>query len=169
LNGEERFRVDSQTKEVICIDYGTSTDALGDIYNWVISCSRITKGGKEQENRDIGEYDCIAYRSGPNMKDTGVSAFIPCQFIQLGECGCAPLDVYPFGLDPPTHACRTQADCPFLCSDVPESDPLLLCQAFGGVEWWEGQNFLGIEVFHNITERVPDATQENNVEIEIFA
>ena len=80
--------------------------------------------------------------------NTTLSHQVPCQYSQLGECGCGPANMYPFDVDPPEKACATADDCSFLCSDVPNTDPQDLCHAFS-IGWWEGQNWMGENTFYN--------------------
>jgi len=56
----------------------------------------------------------------------------------VSQQGCAPDDVFTFGLENPTGPCKTKDDCQILCSDVPEELPNL-CDSFpgNGVEWWD--------------------------------
>lgn len=148
-DGNDLFVMHTLYNDIHCIDYGTAlSEDTGEQYDWIIFCWEVVSGGIEDANYGDGEYFCLSARSGAD-KGKASSNGLPCQFIQLGECGCAPPDVYPFGLDPPTKSCQTQDDCPFLCSDVPDSDPQLLCEAFGGIRWFEGENFAGESLFHN--------------------
>mmetsp|Transcript_19657 Transcript_19657/g.47475 ORF Transcript_19657/g.47475 Transcript_19657/m.47475 type:complete len:230 (+) Transcript_19657:404-1093(+) len=124
--GEELFKLDMTYSDIHCIDYGTELSLeTGEEYDWIVMCWKIVSGGTEDMNYGNGEYKCNAARQGAGLNSV-ISNNIPCQFIQLGECGCAPSDVHTFGLDPPTKSCQTQDDCRFLCSDVPDSDPQLL-------------------------------------------
>ena len=127
------------------------------------------KNGKENENRAVGEHECFAKRKGDGIKDFS-SLYLPCQYLQLGECGCAPLDVHPFGLDPPTKPCKTENDCRILCSDFPYEEPQNLCKSFGGIEYWEGQNFANTSLFVDPADVFPNWNEDNLVlDIDIYA
>ena len=119
------------------------------------------QNGRENENRANGEWECMAYRKGDGIANF-MSATVPCQFVQLGECGCAPLDIYPFGLDPPTKSRQNEEDCRFLCSDHPPENLQNLCKAFG-IEWWEGQNFLNLPLFLDPIEHFDNWDEDDNV------
>jgi len=115
----------------------------------------------------LGEYVCDAYRQGAGFNaidDGGLASIIfPCHYIQLGECGCAPDDVVLFGLDPPNKPCYNETDCKYLCNEAGEK-ARNLCHAFGGVGWFEGDNFLGYDAFLTVRE---DGRETGEVEIYI--
>ena len=136
----------------------------GDAYDWVIWCGEVRRGGNELTNTDVGEYVCGALGLG-KLKMLG--ATIPCQYIQLGECRCAPLDMHPFDLEPPTTTCTSQADCPFLCSDAltRTMDRQLLCDAFPGIEWFQGENAFGKSAWY--TENDPSWGGQPGIVLEI--
>lgn len=162
--GDDIFSLYRYNAELLCVDYGrenldgnttqvNDSHSTGGInqgsYDWAIACWRVVAGGKEKQNLGNGEFQCDAYRQGAGIlpESQSMSFTVPCQYIQLGECGCAPSDVHTFGLDAPTKPCQTHDDCPFLCSDAPSSDFQSLCEAFEGIKWWEGQNFMGMDLF----------------------
>ena len=151
------------TGDIICADYGTFTTKEGGSCDWVVYCVKIIHGGHEESNFAPGEYYCQALRQGDPVQNLTLSHTVPCQYIQLGECGCGPADMHPFGLDPPTKPCETAKDCKFLCSDAPMADPQDLCNAFG-IGWWEGDNFLGVDTFMD-----PWQLSQPEFEIIIFA
>lgn len=141
------------TGDIVCVDYGRSNAAVdGDMYDWVVYCVKIIQGGDEESNYGVGEYYCQAMRQGDAVQNLTLSHRVPCQYIQLGECGCGPLDMNFFGLDPPDKPCTTLDDCRFLCADAPDADPQDLCNAFG-IAWWEGDNFIGVNIFFDMFER----------------
>ena len=98
--------------------------------------------GDEKENRAVGEWECGAYRKGEGFgpfenENSIASASFPCQFLQLAECGCGPLDMNTFGLPAPVKACEP-GDCPILCSDQPAYKDQL-CDSFpGDLDWFTG-------------------------------
>ena len=145
-NGEELYRDRDASYDVNCLRTGVATgfndreDSIERIYKWAILCGFNVHGGNEWENSGPGDYVCIAARSGLGITKT-ISLPVPCQLIQLGECGCAPDDVNTLGLFPaPEKPCETKQDCSYLCGDAGEDEAKKLCEVFPGIEWWEGQN-----------------------------
>jgi hypothetical protein len=120
-------------------------------YLGAIACGRfISEPAAPERNLGVGEYGCMAFQEQTtHSNQSHASYLIPCQYIQLAECGCAPHDVHLWGLDPPSHACRTKDDCPFLCADAGAAKVKELCHAFGGVDWWSTRNVFGQDLFVN--------------------
>ena len=149
--GEELWYIHGISNKVDCIATGTKiNEADGMKYDWAILCGPVEESDYgEMSNSAPGEYTCIAFRKGKNIfsEDVGViSLSIPCQYVQLLECGCGPLDVHPWDLTPPTHPC-SPGDCRFLCSDAGEEYASQLCHAFGGIDWFEGYNKMNYSLF----------------------
>ena len=146
-NGEELYRVRTSFFNAICLRTGVATglndkdDNTTRIYKWAISCAANVLGGNEWQNFAPGEIICVALRSGDGITKT-VTQPLPCQLIQLGECGCAPDDMHTLGLPLPSPdgPCKTIEDCPYMCGDAGEDEAKTLCEAFPGIEWWEGEN-----------------------------
>ena len=72
----------------------------------------------------------------------------------MNECGCAPPDVFSFGVEPPDPdlgwtPCLTEDDCPWLCSDAGVDKAKDLCYAFDGIAWFEGSNPVQFDMFQN--------------------
>ena len=148
--GEDTWYLHNKYVETNCLATGKSMKE-GREYKWAIMCGPVQVASIEGEvsNTAPGEYSCMAFRQGGGLyaKYAGIESLsVPCQYIQLGECGCAPNDVHPWNLDPPVGPC-TPGDCPFLCSDAGEEYVSKLCHAFGGIEWWEGANFMSYDLF----------------------
>ena len=166
-SGEELYQYRSASFDINCLRTGVATgfndedDTVPRIYKWAIVCGYNVRGGNEWQNYAPGEYVCIAVRTGNGITKT-LSLSVPCQIIQLGECGCAPGDVHTLGLPPPTAPCKTKQDCPYLCGDAGLEEAKTLCEAFPGIEWWEGKNPLGRFAFFepaedwygNVTEQI---------------
>ena len=153
-NGEDLYVPFAITYSANCLDYGKETvEETGEEYNWAIACGPRENEGPEERNMARGEYVCWAFKDGIDFAfNVTRSDSIPCQFIQMGECGCAPPDVYDFWLDPPNPdlgwtPCTTEDDCPWLCADAGEENAKNACHAFGGIDWWNGQNFVGHTAF----------------------
>jgi len=151
--GNEIYDARSSGYDINCLNTGYARDSEnGKVFKWAIWCGRCSFGCVEEENLAKGkEYACQAFRQYEGRVDptkATKSYLIPCQFVQLAECGCAPEDVYTFGLDPPKKACRTKEDCPYLCSDAPGEAVKDLCNAFD-IEWWLGDNFLNTTFFRD--------------------
>ena len=158
-NGEELYNVAEFSSSIDCLSYGTkTTEGEEGTYNWVIACGPIEKGGIESENRAVGEYDCHAYKQGPNVT-VSQSGIWPCHWFQMVECGCAPVDVHPFGNVPPNPdvgwtPCVTTEDCPLLCSDAGMEHVQNACYAFEqfpnvevGIDYFEGHNWANYNMF----------------------
>jgi len=167
-DGKEIYNSRATGYDIDCLNTGYARDENGEVYKWAIMCGPCSFGCVENENRAKGEYDCFAARQfaeGANRTTTRatVSYRYPCHYVQLAECGCAPEDVYTFGLDPPAKACQTEEDCPYLCNDAPGDAVKDLCNAFD-IEWWLGSNSLGS------TSEFHDDNPGNNppIVIEIF-
>lgn len=123
----------------------------GTEYRWAIVCGFVETGGHTEDNNAPGEYTCMAFRQGQGINITR-SFGVPCQFIQLNECGCAPSDVFSFGVDPPDPdvgwtPCLTEDDCPYLCADAGKENAKNLCHKFDGIDWFEGANFMNWSLF----------------------
>ena len=154
-SGEELYQYRSASFDVNCLRSGVAfglndkKDKVPRFYNWSIGCAVNVRGGNELENYGPGEYICMAVRSGDGITKT-VSQPIPCQLIQLAKCGCAPDDVHTLGLPVPgpNKPCKTKEDCPYLCSDAGEEEAKMLCEAFPGIQWWEGDNTLYQNFFY---------------------
>ena len=146
-NGEELYIYRTAVSNVKCLKTGVAigfndkNDTVERFYKWAIGCGVVLRGGNELHNLAAGEYFCAAARIGDGITKT-VSQIVPCQIIQLMECGCAPDDVQTLGLPlpPPDKPCKTKQDCPYLCGDAGEEEAKSLCDAFPGIEWWEGEN-----------------------------
>ena len=146
-NGEELYQFRTGVSDVKCLRTGVAIgfddkdDNVERIYKWAIGCGVVRRGGDEMQNMATGEYWCIAFRSGDGITKT-MSQLLPCQIIQLMECGCAPDDVHTLGLplSSPDKPCKTKEDCPYLCGDSGEEESKTLCDAFPGIKWWEGEN-----------------------------
>ena len=79
--------------QVDCLDVSKMTDAkTGEEYLGAIACGRIvSEPGFPERNFDVGEYGCMAFQERTTSPEQMQSSFIgPCQYIQLGECQCAP-------------------------------------------------------------------------------
>lgn len=138
-NDEPLYVLQTNAGGLNCLNTGTAVADSGEEYKWAITCGPMVSEGLDHLNFGPGEYLCGAWREGHPSKITR-SFQLPCQYIQLGECGCAPLDVFNFDLDPPENPCRTEEDCPFLCSDAGTEKASQLCYAFpGDIKWWEGK------------------------------
>ena len=138
--------------QVDCLNVTTAIHSeTEEEYLVAVTCGRVTsEPAFPERNVDVGEYACMAFQEKAGKRNQMESSYlVPCQYIQLGECGCAPDDVYTWGLDPPMGPCRTTEDCPFLCSDTGPAKSKNLCHAFGGPDWWTGDNFMGLDVFVN--------------------
>jgi len=151
VNGEDIFKLTEFVFQISCLSGGTAVRQENlESYEWAILCGPVSAGEQPELNFDQGEYSCVAFREGAGYSytDGGVGGtFIPCHFIQLGECGCGPADVFPFGLPPPNKTCASAADCRFLCNDAGPRLANTICDAFDGIEWWEGQNFMEADLF----------------------
>ena len=151
-NGEVIYQYTSISYNLNCLRTGVAIgfndkdDQIERVYKWAIGCGYIVHGGSEWANLAPGEYACIAVRSGEGITKT-ISQYVPCQFIQLGECGCGPEDMHTYGFPLPNETCRTKEDCPYLCGDAGEEEAKTLCEAFPGIEWWEGENPLYQDLF----------------------
>lgn len=154
VNGEDFWILYESVYQVNCLDYGKALrKENGEIYKWAVICGPVTTGGQEQLNYALGEYACQAFRQGAGYSeyDGGKgSSLVPCHFIQLSECGCAPEDVHTFGLNPPNKSCDTGEDCRFLCEDAGLEQAQQLCKNFG-IEFWEGANVLQHDYFSDST------------------
>jgi len=163
--GARLYTARSVGQDIDCLSTGIvrDPDSGAEVYRWAILCGPITSGGVPEENRALGEHDCFAVRQGPTIAATR-SDPVPCQYIQLGECGCAPDDVYDYGLGRPVKPCETPEDCPYLCGDATDKSAVKkLCDAFpGGIEWWEGRNFLNFSIFDDSN---PSQMADINIEI----
>jgi hypothetical protein len=149
-SGEEMYTVTDFATTWNCLDSGRDYLEDGREYKWAITCGPVERGGSEESNIGIGEYMCLAFREGVGFDfNATYSAGFPCQWIQINECGCAPEDVYDFGVEPPDPSvgwtpCRTEEDCPFLCGDAGYEKAKDLCYAFGGIgpgSLWDGMFF----------------------------
>ena len=157
-NGEELYRKRDALFNMNCLRTGVATgyndqdDNVRRIYKWAIICGFNVHGGNEQQNFAPDEYVCHAARIGNGVTKT-VSQLVPCQIIQLLECGCAPDDIHTFGFPPPDKPCKTRQDCLYLCGDAGEEEAKTLCEVFPGIEWWEGENPLRQPLFFDPKER----------------
>ena len=174
VNGERIYDTREVLHSIDCLSYGTKMwptinepsrlgVTAGVEYNWAIAC-----GPSEWENLDDGsvgrgEYACFAYRSVPSGTTSPFnvtkSLWVPCQYIQMMECGCGVLnpDTIPGNRGPKDpkvgwEPCITTDDCPFLCHDAGTDNARNLCHAFSeqtdnGIDWWEGSNYYGFDVF----------------------
>jgi len=155
-DGSEIYDTRSIRWDVDCLNTGYAKDDIGQIYKWAVLCGPCAFGCIEEENTAKGEYSCLAARQfkGNTTKAT-VSVNVPCQILQLAECGCAPENVFAFGFDPPKKACQSKEDCPYLCGDAPGGAAKDLCNAFS-IEWWEGNNTIGsLFLDEHLTENPP--------------
>ena len=166
-NGEELYRYRSASYNMNCLRTGVATgfndkdDNVERTYKWAIVCGFNVQGGNERHNYAPGEYMCAAVRTGGGITKS-VSQLVPCQVIQLLECGCAPADMNTFGLPRPENPCQTKDDCPYLCGDAGEEQAKKLCEVFPGIEWWEGGNPTHQSLFY-----APEDDLFGNVTIEI--
>lgn len=152
FDGKDVYELQDFAWSVDCLEVGTAIrPENGETYKWAIVCGPVIVGPKVEENRDLGEYQCLAARLGANYSDDDSGLLVgelPCQFIALVECGCGPSDMYTFGLPAPTGPCLPDGDCPFLCEDVGVVYARNLCRAFpGNISWWEGQNAFNFTMF----------------------
>lgn len=144
FQGEEIYTLREFVVDIDCLDVGETFDKTDGVsFRWAVICGAVVSGAQPNRNYGIGEYACIAF-DGHHQR---IASFLPCQFIQLGECKCAPEDVVLYGLDPPKEACATEEDCPFLCGDAGKDKVVSLCRAFGGLDWWYGNNFVDWDLF----------------------
>jgi len=146
VDGEDVWNLSLFVQDINCLSVGTATsEENGELFKWAITCGPVVAGGRPELNFGIGEYVCMAFRQGAGFSPSNggvATSILPCQFIQLGECGCAPADVVILGgLDPPNGTCVDERDCPFLCGDAGLDKAQNLCNAFEGIEWWNGNNF----------------------------
>jgi hypothetical protein len=144
-NGEDAYVLTNMAFAVDCLEVGTAIRPdNGETYKWAIMCGPMISGFNVEQNRDEGEYQCAAMRSGANYSDDDgglLSVTGPCQFIALAECGCGPSDMYTFGWPDPTGPCLPGGDCPFLCEDAGVKYASNVCRNFpGNISWWEGKN-----------------------------
>ncbi|KAL3936603.1 MAG: hypothetical protein SGARI_002484, partial [Bacillariaceae sp.] len=146
-NGEEIYSVIDFSLSWNCLDVGRDYTEDGLEYKWAIACGPVERGGSEESNVGIGEYSCMAFREGVGFEfNSTFSYLLPCQWIQINECGCAPEDVFDFGVEPPDPSvgwtpCLTEDECPFLCGDAGFDNAKDLCLKFGGIgkgSWWDG-------------------------------
>ena len=148
-NGEELYAYRRASFDMKCLRTGVAIgfddkdDTVKRFYKWAFGCGVVTRGGDEWQNAGTDEYVCAAARIGDGITKT-VSQIVPCQIIQLAECGCAPNDVHTLGLPllRPDKPCKTKEDCAYLCGDAGEEQAKSLCDAFPGIKWWEGENQL---------------------------
>jgi len=123
-DGEVLYNLREFMQSFDCLATGIKQDKeTGEEYKWAIACGPVESGGTVEDNMDVGEYSCVAFRDGPGIT-VSLSNGIPCHWIQIRECGCAPSDVFSFGVEPPDPEvgwtpCLSEQDCPFLCSDAP--------------------------------------------------
>jgi len=155
-DGEELYIWRNIEYEVDCLNTGYGTNKNdGAKYAWAIMCMKCVQGCVESQNTGRGEYDCVGLRRllpGEVSEEIPSDSYwvVPCQLIQLGECGCAPPDVIDFGLGTPEKACRTTDDCPILCDDAGPDAAKNICNAFpGNIAWWEGTNFAERNMFND--------------------
>jgi hypothetical protein len=165
VNGQDTYVIKNSAYAIDCLEAGTAVrPENGQMYKWAIFCGPVITGPVVEENRDLGEYQCGAFRVGANYSDddggglqTGVP---PCQFIALAECGCGPSGMHTFGLPDPTGPCRAEGDCPYLCEDAGPQYARNLCRSFpGNITWWEGQNASNSSEFYE-NGMAPDYTLE---------
>jgi hypothetical protein len=110
-NGEEIYSIIHSQRDVFCMSTGTRTDEEYGTWDWAVICGKHLvefEGGVEQ-NRGVGEIDCQAVRYGENLSYQNgglVSGILPCQFLSLLTCQCAPDDVFTFGLAEPLCPCQ---------------------------------------------------------------
>ena len=145
----------------VAVGFNDKDDNLERSYKWAIICGYIVHGGSEWLNMAPGEYACVAARSGNGITNT-LTLPVACQNIQLRECGCAPANTHTYGLPPPEHQCKTAQDCPYLCGDAGEEQAKTLCEAFPGIESFEGENPTNQSLFLD-----PGVYLPGNVTIEI--
>lgn len=150
-DGEELYRLKEMKTSVDCLATGTKKNVDGEEYKWAIACGPVEQGGSTELNMAEGEYRCKAFRQGAGI-EINSSPGMPCQWLQINECGCAPTDVFSFGVEPPDPEvgwtpCLTEDDCRFLCADAGQEKVKNLCHAFDGIEWWEGDNFMNSSGF----------------------
>jgi hypothetical protein len=151
VDGEDMYVVNYFAASVDCLEVGTAVrPENGETYQWAIFCGPVIAGPKVEENRDLGEYQCGAFRIGANYSDDDggeQAASFPCQYVALAECGCGPADTYTFGLPDPTGPCQPD-NCPILCEDSGPQHARNLCRSFpGNISYWEGQNAFNISFF----------------------
>jgi hypothetical protein len=152
VDGQDVYQLFDFIHAIDCLHVGTSIrKENGETYKWAIFCGPVVEGAKPEQNRDYGEYQCAAARQGARVaeEDGGfLSLSLPCQYIALAECGCGPLDVYPWGLPGPNGTCQPESDCPLLCEDVGIKYAQSLCRAFpDNISWWEGKNIFNSSLF----------------------
>jgi hypothetical protein len=150
------YNLTDHVDKIDCLEVGTAVrPENGERYKWAIYCGPVIIGPIVRQNRDLGEYQCQAARSGASfsLENGGsVALGIPCQFIALAECGCGPSDMYTFGLPDPTGPCLPGGGCPFLCEDAGTAYAQNLCRSFpGNISWWEGQNAFNRSQFNELT------------------
>lgn len=144
-DGEDIYTLLDQVFAIDCLEVGTAIrPENGQEYKWAIYCGPVILGPVVEENKDLGEYVCAAFREGANFSDDNgglLAPGLPCQYIALAECGCGPSDMYTFGLPNPPGPCLPEGDCPYLCEDAGITYARNLCRAFpGNISWWQGQN-----------------------------
>lgn len=160
-DGEPFYTLQSFQATIDCLATGTKIAQDNTTYKWAVYCGQVETGGSVESNLGVGEYICGAFRDGPGFNITR-SWLQPCQWLQVTECGCAPVDVYSFGVDPPDlevgwTPCLTEADCPFLCADAGPEKVKNLCHAFNGIDWWEDNGLFDVSG-ENFNESVTKIT-----------
>ena len=145
------WRINERIYQVDCLNVDMALDPQrGETYKWAIACGAVSALSIPDQSLALGEYGCAAFReSSASFGSANLSFFLPCHRIQLSECGCAPSYVYSWGLPDPTNVCATENDCPFLCSDAGMEKVKNLCHVFPGIHWWEGDNFMNMDLFDN--------------------
>jgi hypothetical protein len=144
-NGEDAYVLTNLAFAIDCLEVGTAIrPENGETYKWAILCGPMISGFDVKANRDEGDYQCGAMRSGANYSDDDgglLGVIAPCKFIALLQCGCGPSDMYTFGWPDPTGPCLPGGDCPFLCEDAGVKYASNVCRNFpGNISWWEGKN-----------------------------
>jgi hypothetical protein len=153
VGGEDTYVIQNTAYAIDCLEVGTAVrPENGQTYKWAIFCGPVIAGPNVEENRDLGEYQCGAFRIGANFSDEngGVqAASFPCQYLALAECGCGPADMYTFGLAAPTGPCLPESGCPILCEEAGPQYARNLCRSFpGSISYWEGQNAFNSTLFY---------------------
>jgi hypothetical protein len=109
--GEDIYSITHRARDYFCMTTGTRTDEEYGTWDWAVICGKnaVAFEGGVEENRAVGEIDCHAVRYGENLSfQVGGLAthLVPCQFLSLLTCQCAPDDVFTFGLDEPLCPCQ---------------------------------------------------------------
>jgi len=145
--GDEVYTLEDVRTEPVCFSVGRKEDDPPGPRNVGITCGYHTLPffGAVEENRDLGQLDCMFFRQDDAKELTSVddgllSATLPCVYLQLVFCGCGPRDMFTFGLPAPKFPCRPgkgketcpltglmdepevaqkPCNCPIICEDVP--------------------------------------------------